>query len=84
MLVRDNSVAASESAVVYLYAALSQHMQRAVTTDAVAVHVNTQRNAALLDRLLAAGCRVSRHTMLLVHGEYVPPHRYVHCSSYLW
>ena len=70
--------------VVYLYAALSRHLQQASDTEVAFVHVSAQHNGGLLDQLMAAGCRNVRQLCLMVHGEYVSPHRYVYCPSYVW
>ena len=67
--------------VVYLYAALSLHLQLAGLAEPAVVHANVQRNGELLHRLMSVGCRVVRHLCLMVYGEYVPPDNYVYCPS---
>ena len=81
---RVYSVAVSESVVVYLYAALSQHLQQAEYSELAFIHVSAQRNGGLLDRLVSVGCRAVRQTALMVYGEYVPSHRYVYCPSIVY
>ena len=70
--------------VVYLYAALSRHLQQSQHKEPPIVHVMSQRNGGLIDRLMRVGCRAVRQTCLMVHGEYEPPHRYVYCPSVFW
>ncbi len=78
------SVAESESVVLYLYASVSQHLQQLGQTDPPMVQVNARRYGGLLDRLMSVGCRALRQTCLMVHGEYVAPHRHVYCPSILY
>ena len=62
-----------------LFAAASQ----ALPYPAV-LYVSAQRNAGLLERLMAAGCRAKRVMCEMVHGEYVRPHRYVYCPTIVY
>ena len=84
VLVRHNSVAASESVIAYLYALQSQQLQAAGQKEPAMMYVSAQRYGRLLDRLLSAGCRAVRLSCLMVHGDYVPPHRYVYCPSIIF
>ena len=81
-----NSVGSSEIVVPYLYSTLSQHLQQYSHEEPASLHVNTQRNGELLDRMVKVGCRATRQYCVLAHldGEYVAPHpRYVYCPTIL-
>lgn len=78
------SLAARDTVIVYLYAALSQRLEQLDPPLTADIHVIAQRYGGLLDRLMRIGCRAMRQACIMAHGEYVAPHRYVYCPSIMW
>ena len=83
-----HTVAIEEAVVSWLYARLCTELEAAGTrhgesTEGGAgspdLHVLTQRYPALLNRMLALGCRSVRQICIMTHGEYVAPRRHVYC-----